>query len=478
MKRVFLIIPLLTSACALGPDYHRPVTAVPQAYKEASEMNGWKMAQPKDQQIRSAWWEAYQDESLNAFVQQAAAANQNLAIAEARYRQALALSNGYRASQYPTVTANTSSTRTKRSDNTTNSSADSITNNHAIGLNVSWEVDVWGRIKKQVEAGDAALQASAADIEVAKLSILSTLAQTYFQLRVFDTQQVLLEDTVKAYERSYTLTRNRYQAGVATKADVSQAESQIKTTQVLARDISLQRSQAEHAIAVLLGKAPSELSIKPNPFDKKTSLVIPAVPASLPAELLERRPDIAAAERRVASANANIGVAKTAFFPALTLGASAGFQSSSLGNLITTPSRIWSIGPLIALSVFDGGLRKSQTNAAIANYDATVATYQQTALAAFQEVEDNLVALDALSEEAILQESAVKAANEALQQSINRYKAGTIDYLNVAVLQTNTLNNQRNAIAIHGRRLQASIALIKAIGGGWDATKINETSTQ
>jgi len=240
----------------------------------------------------------------------------------------------------------------------------------------------------------------------------------------------------------------------------------------------LQRSQAEHAIAVLLGKVPSELSIKPNPFDKKTSLVIPAVPASLPAELLERRPDVAAAERRVATANANIGVAKTAFFPALTLGASTGFQSSSLGNLITTPSRIWSIGPLIALSVFDGGLRKSQTNAAIANYDATVATYQQTALAAFQEVEDNLVALDALSEEAILQESAVKAANEAMQQSINRYKAGTIDYLNVAVLQTNALNSQRNAIAIHGRRLQASIGLIKAIGGGWDATKINQTLAQ
>lgn len=464
------------SACSLLPQYQRPAAEVPAAYKEASELNGWKVSEPQDQQIRESWWEAYQDQQLNQLVQQALSSNKEIAVSLANFNRAMALSGEPRSFQYPTVNANASATRAKRSQNALRVGASPILETYNLGFSASWEIDLWGRIRSQVEAGEASFQATVADLEVVKLSISTNLAQAYFQLRTLDSDYALLESEIKAFERAHTLTKNRYQAGVATKADVNQAEVQLKNTQVLLKDIRLQRAQVEHLIATLIGKTPADLNIPFSPFSDDSAQRIPNVPKVLPSQLLERRPDIAAAERRVAAANANVGITKAAFFPALSLSASAGYQSNQSTNLLNTLSRVWSIGPLVALNVFDGGLRKSQTNAAIASYDATVSTYQQTVLSAFQEVEDNLIALNVLSEESVLQQSAVKSANEALQQSLNRYKAGTIDYLDVAVLQTNALNSQRNAIAIHGRRLQASIGLIKAIGGGWDATKINQTS--
>lgn len=483
MKR-FIVIALvftMSSACSLDQLYQRPVVSIPELYKAQGSLEGWKPSEPKDSQIQAAWWQLFNDTTLNTLVEQALAANQNLALAEARYRQALALSNANRSQQYPSLTANATSTRAQRSGNALAVGNGKIVDTHNIGLASSWELDVWGRIKRLVETGDASAQASAADVAFARLSLAATVAQNYFQLRILDTQQVLLEQSRVAYERSLQLTKNRYQAGVATKADVNQSESIIRTTQVQQVDIKLQRTQTENAIAVLLGKTPAELNlpIQPYPLTENATfnLSLPSIPAAVPSVLLERRPDIAAAERRVVSANANVGYAKTAFFPTVSLGASAGYQSISLSNLISTPSRVWSIGPLIALSIFDGGLRRSQTDAAIAGYDATVATYRQTVLTGFQEVEDYLSALTLLAEEATLQEDAVRASGSTLQQFNNQYKAGTVDYLSVVIWQTNTLNNQRNAITIQGRRLLASVNLIKALGGGWDSTQFFENNT-
>jgi NodT family efflux transporter outer membrane factor (OMF) lipoprotein len=470
LQRIGLIPLLFLSACSLWPDYEKPAVDIPSAFKEANAVNGWKTSQPQDAELRAAWWEHYQDTQLNTLVTQALAANQNIALAEANYRRALAVSSVNRAPLWPTVTANGSASRAKRSTNAIKVGNSPILETYNLGLNASWEPDLWGRIRKQIESGDASLQASKADMEVTRLSLVASLIQEYFQLRVLDTQLVLLDDTIKALERSNQLTLNRYRAGVATKTDVNQADALHKNTLVVAAETRLQRAQAEHAIALLLGKAPSELAIKAKPFNMQGQLIAPVVPASLPAALLERRPDIAAAERRVAAANADIGVAKTAYFPSLNLTAGAGYQSNEFSNLISTPSRIWSIGPLIALNVFDGGLRAAQTKSAIASYDATVAQYRQTVLTAFQEVEDQLAAISLLADEAGFQSAAVKASSDAMQESTNRYKAGTLDYLNVITWQTNTLNNQRNLIAIHGRQLQASVALVRAIGGGWNAT--------
>ena len=476
LPRIALIPFLLLSACSLWPEYEKPAVVIPPTFKEATAANGWKTSQPNDEQLRTAWWETYQDAQLNNLVTQAIAANQTVVLAEANFRRASAASAVNRSALWPIVTANGSATRAKRSTNAIRIGSDPILETYNLSLNASWEPDIWGRIRKQIESGDAILQASKADIEVSKLSLIASLVQEYFELRVLDTQLVLLDDTLKALDRSKQVTINRYRAGIATKTDVNQADALHKNTLVVAAETRLQRAQSEHAIALLLGKAPAELAIAAHPFNMQAQLRAPSVPASLPAALLERRPDIAAAERRVASANAEIGIAKTAYFPSLTLAAAAGYQSNALNNLVSTPSRIWSIGPMIALNVFDGGLRKAQTTAAIAGYDATVAQYRQTVLTAFQEVEDQLTAISLLAEEAGFQQAAIKASSDALQESTNRYKAGTLDYLNVITWQTNTLNNQRNLIAIHGRQLQASVALIRAIGGGWHLASDLNTS--
>jgi NodT family efflux transporter outer membrane factor (OMF) lipoprotein len=453
------------SACMVGPDYVRPQAEAPAAYKEAE---GWKTAQPRDEAIRGNWWEVFDDAELNALEAQIDVSNQTLKAADARVREARALVAQARAALFPTVSANATATRGGTGSRAggvsgAGSGTSGVRNNFNLALDASWELDLWGRVRRNVESTEASAQASVGDLGAAKLSAQAELAQDYLLLRVQDATIRLLDDTVAAYERSLQLTRNQYAAGVAGRSDVVQAETQLKSTQALAIDARIQRAQFEHAIAILVGKAPAELSISVVPFEAK----FPSIPTGMPSELLERRPDVAAAERRAAAANAQIGVAEAAFFPAVTLSATGGFQSSVISNLLSVPSRYWSLGAALAQVVFDAGLRRAQTDRAIAAYDESVANYRQTVLTAFQDVEDNLAAMRTLEEEAGVQDEAVKAARESLAIVLNQYRAGTANYLAVIVLQAAALSNERAAISILGRRLTASVALVKALGGGW-----------
>lgn len=331
-------------------------------------------------------------------------------------------------------------------------------------LNLSWELDVWGRIRRLVEASKASAQASASDLAAIRLSAQAQLAQNYFQLRTLDGQKKILEETIAAYQRTLDLTKNRYKNGIVSRADVLQAETQLKTTQAQAIDIGVQRAQLEHAIALLCGRPASGFSLP----GIAPRLIQPVIPARLPSELLERRPDIAAAERRMAAANAQIGVAKAAYFPTIALGASIGFESTDLSKLLDWPSRFWSLGPSASQNIFDGGLRRGQNAQVRAAYDATVASYRQTVLTSFQEVEDHLAALRILEREAETQNEAVKAARQSLELIINQYKAGIVSYLSVVTSQTTALTNERTALDIHNRRIIASVLLVKALGGGWN----------
>jgi NodT family efflux transporter outer membrane factor (OMF) lipoprotein len=452
------------AACSVGPNYVRPPVETPSAYKEAQ---AWKQAEPRDERPRGNWWEVFNDAQLNALVTQVAITNQTIKAAEARVREARALTRAARAAFFPIVTANASATRSSsRGGTIVGGSVDSsggVRNNYNVALDVNWEIDLWGRVRRTVEASEATAEASAADLESAKLSAQAQLAEDYFLLRAQDAQIRLLNDTVAAYERSLQLTRNQYAVGVVGRADVAQAETQLKSTQAQAIDAAVQRAQLEHAIAILVGKPPAEFSLAA----ETVPTVFPVIPVELPSELLERRPDIAAAERRAAAANAQIGVAESAFFPSLTLSATGGFQSSVLSQLFSLPSRYWSLGPALAQIIFDAGLRRAQTAQAIATYDENVANYRQTVLTGFQQVEDNLAALKILEQEAAVQDEAVKAARESLAIVLNQYRAGTANYLAVVVIQAAALNNERTAISILGRRLTASVALIKALGGGW-----------
>jgi len=451
------ILALALAACAVGPDYLRPDAAVSDAYKEAT---GWKVAEPQDESSRGNWWEIFGDPQLSALIESIDMSNQNVLLAEARFRQARALAAQSRAALFPTLDADASITRSR--------SAGAVSDNRSVALNSSWEIDLWGRLRRALESSAANAQASAADLAAARLSAQAELASNYFQLRVLDAQKQLLDDTVTGFDKSLELTRNRYAAGVAAKVDVVQAETQLKSTQAQAIDTGVQRAQLEHAIAVLIGKLPSELSIAPVPL----AVTMPRVPLGLPSELLERRPDVAAAERRAAAANAQIGVAKAAYFPSLTLSASGGFRSQNATDLFTEPSRFWSIGPALAQSIFDAGLRRAQTEQAVAAYDATVAQYRQAVLAGFQEVEDNLAALRILEEEAKVQQDAVRAARESVLLTTNQYKAGIVSYINVVTVQTTQLSNERTAVGILGRRLIAAVTLVKALGGGWSTAEI------
>lgn len=454
--------------CSVGPNYVRPTADSPSSYKEAVP---WKQAEPRDQEPRGKWWEVFKDPKLDALVAQVEVSNQTIKGAEARVRQARALTQQARAALFPLVSANVGATRSGSGGGSTSSNnagsnvqAGGVRNNYNVALDVSWEVDLWGRVRRTVEAGEASAQASVADLESAKLSAQAQLAEDYFLLRVQDAQIRLLNDTVDAYQRSLQLTRNQYAVGVAARADVAQAETQLKSTQAQAIDAGIQRAQLEHAIAVLLGKAPADFSVAAEVVPTE----FPAIPPGLPSELLERRPDIAAAERRTAAANAQIGVAEAAFFPSLTLSATGGFQSSVLSQLFSLPSRYWSLGAALAQTIFDAGLRRAQTAQAIATYDENVANYRQTVLIGFQEVEDNLAALRILEQEAAVQDEAVKAARESLAITLNQYRAGTANYLAVVVVQATALANERAALAILSRRLSTSVALIRALGGGWN----------
>lgn len=460
------------SGCTLGPNYARPGVEAPAAYKEAQ---GWKTAEPRDNEPRGNWWAVFNDPQLDALLSQVEVNNQTIKAAEARVREARALTQQAQAAYFPIVTANASATRSggragtgSNASSSTSSNQSGPRNSFNAALDVNWELDLWGRVRRTVEAGEATAQASAADLEAAKLAAQAQLAEDYFLLRAQDAQIRLLADTVEAYQKSLQLTSNQYAVGVVGRADVAQAETQVKSTQAQALDAGVQRAQLEHAIAVLLGKAPADFSIAAEPV----ALTFPAIPPGLPSELLERRPDIAAAERRAAAANAQVGVAEAAFFPSLTLSATGGFQNSVLSQLFSLPSRYWSLGPALAQTIFDAGLRRAQSAQAMATYDENVATYRQTVLTGFQEVEDNLAALRILEQEAAVQDEAVKSARESLTITLNQYRAGTANYLAVVIAQTTALSNERAALTILGRRLSASVTLIKALGGSWSATQL------
>ena len=452
------------SSCTLGPDYAKPETTQPLLFKEAV---GFKLAEPKDV-MSEKWWELFNDTQLNTLEAQVEVSNQNIIAMQARFRQAQALVASSRSAYFPQVTGSASKTRNQPSGNSTNSiNGPAIRDTNSISLNLDWEADIWGRISRSVEANQASFEASASDIAATKLSAQAELAQNYFSLRIADSQKKLLDETVAAYQKSLELTQNRYKAGVVGKADVVQAQTLLKSTQAQASDLGIQRAQFEHAIALLIGKAPSDVAIKLSPLN----IVMPDIPVNVPSTLLERRPDIAAAERRVASANAEIGVAKAAFFPSLTLSALAGFQSNNLSDLLSVPSRIWSLGSSLAMSVFDGGQRSALSDQAIAVYDENVATYRQTVLTGFKEVEDSLVAIRVLQEEQKLQSEALEAARASQTYTTNQYKAGVVTYLDVINVNNIALNNERTLINLQGNQMLNSVLLIKALGGGWESKK-------
>lgn len=457
-------------ACAVGPDYVRPVVDTGTQYKEGQgETPGWKPAQPADHTDRGEWWQVYGDPVLNSLMDRLNIANQDIAQAEANYRQSLALVRGARAAFYPTVGLGAGVTRAGRggfsgSTSSGSSSTGNVSNSYSLQGTVSWEADVWGSVRRSVEASRAGAQASAADLAAARLSAQSTMAQDYFQVRVLDEQKRLLQETVDTNERSLQLTVNRYNAGVAGKADVAVAQTQLENTRAQLVDLEWQRGQFEHAIAVLLGDPPSAFSLPEQKFTQQ----VPAIPVGLPSALLERRPDVAGAERRTAQANAQIGVATAAWFPSLTLSADGGFSSGQFAQWLTAPARFWSIGPALAQTLFDGGLRSSQIESARAAYDAQAAAYRQVSLGALREVEDYMIQLRVLDREQTVQRRALEAARESLALTRNQYKQGLIDYLSVAVLENTALTAERSAISLVGNRLTASVQLIAALGGGWD----------
>lgn len=455
----------LLSACAVGPDYQRPQTAEIAQYKEAE---GWTQANPSDALARGAWWELYGDQQLNGLIEKLNSSNQTVAQSEAQYRQAQALVRSARGAFYPSVDLSLGKTRSSQgtgsSSSSLSSSSSGIRDTYNAELGVSWEADIWGKLRRGLEADEASAQASFADLAAMRLSQQSELVQNYLQLRVIDQQKRLLEATVAAYQRSLQMTQNQYRAGVSGRDAVAQAQTQLKSTQADLVDLIWQRAQFENAIAVLTGQAPADFSIA----EVQTIPKLPQVPVSLPSQLLERRPDIASAERSVIAANANIGVAKAAYYPDLTLSLSGGYSSSTSQNLISLPNRFWSVGPKLALPLFDGGQRSAEVDRTEAVYDQTVAQYRQTVLDGFREVENYLVQLKVYEEEAAVRQEALDAARDSLRLTENQYKAGLIAYIDVVVVQATALSNERSVLNILQSRLIASVQLIAALGGGWD----------
>ncbi|QLC72325.1 efflux transporter outer membrane subunit [Pseudomonas sp. LPB0260] len=469
-----IVLSLLLAGCTLGPDYQRPPLATPAQFKQ---IDGWTLAAPGDALARGNWWTLYGDEALNRLVDRLNLSNQNLAAAEAQYRQARALARGTRAALYPSLSGSAAVSRggqgAGQSLGAGGSAAAGVVDSYQLSLNAAWELDVWGKLRRALQVSQAAYQASAADLAALRLSQQAELVQNYLQLRVLDEQQRLLEATVGAYARSLKLTENQYRAGIVSRSDVSQALTQLRSTEAQALDLQWQRAQLEHAIAVLVGVPPSELQIA-----KQTRLpALPQIPVALPSQLLERRPDIAAAERRVMAANAEIGVAEAAWYPDLTLSASGGYRGSSFADWVSLPNRFWSLGPELALRLLDGGARRAELERSEAAYEQTVADYRQTVLSGFREVEDQLVQLRVLEQEARVQQDALDAAREALRLIENQYKAGTVDFTSVVNVQTTALDNERSSLTLLGSRLDASVRLIAALGGGWQtppASKMEE----
>jgi len=467
---VLVLVPvLLLGGCmAVGPDYRRPEAPVSADWKQGAL---WKPATPQDLSRGDAWWTAFSDSRLDALIAAIEPSNQNIRAAEAQYRQALALITQARAGLFPTLTGNVQATRSQSPATTNARTGTTTTAGRATvqdgGISASWELDLWGRIARTLEANQASAQASAADLAAARLSARAALAQAYFQLRVAEQRASLLADTVEANQRALQIAQNRYAAGVVPRADVIQAQSQLASVQAQLIDTEVPRAQLQHAIALLVGRPPAALSIPAGPLPPLPS----QVPLALPSTLLERRPDIAAAERRVAAANAQIGVAAAAWFPSLTLSGAAGFRSTDLSNWITAPVRYWSLGPSLALTLFDAGRRRGIVDQNAAIYEQRVAQYRQTVLAALVEVEDNLVALRVLSDEAAAQARAVDLARQTLQITLNQYKAGLVGFNNVVTAQTSLLSAEQAALSVLGRQFDASVVLVRALGGGWSTTE-------
>ena len=458
------------TGCTVGPKYHPPALQAPSAYKEVGD---WKPAQPNDQNLGGSWWAIFQDPQLDELEQQIDVGNQNLKAAEAQFREARAALRYNRADYYPTVTVAPSATRSRISARRPPATSvfDGITyNDFVLPVDVSYEADVWGRVRKNVESYREQAQASAADLATVNLSMHADLAIDYFQARSLDAEEQLLNSTVKQYEQALELNQSRFEGGIASEVEVEQAKTQLQTTRAAAIDVGVLRAQYEHAVAILIGKPPAEFSLPPLPLTAPP----PHVPISVPSELLERRPDIAAAERRVASANAQIGVAKSAYYPLISLGASGGFESSAITTLLNGPSGLWSIGLSAVETVFDGGRRRSLNDQARAAYDFQVAAYRESVLTGFQQVEDNLAAVRILEGEAKVQDEAVVAAQRSLDLSVTRYKGGVTSYLEVITAQSAALANEVTAVNILGRRMANTVLLIQALGGGWDRSSLPE----
>ncbi len=458
------------SACSVGPDYVRPRVAVPASYKEAGN-KGWRLAQPNDAIDRGRWWEVFNNPELNALVQRVNVSNQNIAVAIAQYQQAVALVGEAQAAAVPTIGATASVTRQKFSTTgASNSSFNSgISSDYQGTLLASWEPDLWGLVRRQVESSKASAQASAAQLASVRLSMQATLAQDYYQLRTADHDQKVLDDAVTAYKKALKLTTQRFAAGVAAESDVIQADTQLRTAQAQAIENRITRAQLEHAIAVLVGVPPANFSIPP----KLISMIPPSIPLQVPCALLERRPDVAEAERQMAAANAQIGVAIAAYFPTLTLSPTGGYESSNLAKLFTQPALFWSVGPQLAETLFDGGLRASTTAAARAAYEQSVANYRQTVLAAFQDVEDNLAAQRLLVAEVRAQKKARDEAYRALHIVLNNYTAGVAAYTDVIVEQNIAYTADKTYQDVAGRQMTTAVGLIKALGGGWHGLSSN-----
>ena len=460
---------LLCSACTVGPKYQRPVAVAPPTLKELAGNDQWKMATPSDELLKGKWWETFGSEELNRLEDMVNIDNQNVKQAEAQFRQARALIDLNHANYYPTIGSAPAITQIDSGKNT--GRLPGTTQSFSLPATVTWEPDLWGRVRLAVENASENAQVSAADLENIRLSTQATLAADYFTLVGDDMQEALLQRTIVAYQRNLQLTINRYNGGVASKSDVTLAQTSLAGAQAMATDLRIGRATNEHAIAVLIGRTPAELSIP----EAKINAPPPPIPVAVPSLLLERRPDIAGAERQVAAANANIGIQLTAYYPTLSLSATPGLLSTGLANLITWGSRVWSAGPTLSQTLFDFGRRDASIVGAQAAYDATAANYRQTVLAAFQEVEDDLATLRYLAEEAIQQQDAVVAAEQALDLELARYRAGTDSYLNVITTQTIALSDEQQAVSILQRRMLAAVDLVKAMGGGWDVSTLPTT---
>src|SRR5271154_2331230 len=466
----------LLIGCNIGPKYHRAPVDTPPIYKE---LDGWKVAQPQDTSIRGNWWELFGDPQLNALEEQVNVSNQNIAAAAANFLVARAMVKEARAQLFPTVTVNPGATwarpsATLRSNNSgtggtgTSSTSTGTFADYILPFDASYQVDLWGKIRNQVNANIYAAQASAADLQNVRLTAQAEVAVDYYQIRAQDSQIQLLDETVKAYQLSLDLTKALFQTGIDSDQSVAQAETQLETTQAQATNLGILRAQYEHAIALLVGKPASSFSIPADPLNAGP----PDIPVGVPSQLLERRPDVAAGERSMAQANAQIGVARAAYFPSLTLSASAGLESSSISKLFTWPSRFFSVGPQMSETIYDGGLRRATMQQFRANYDETIANYRQDVLTAFQQVEDNLASLRILSQELQQQDAAVKAAQRNLTIAMDRYRTGLDPYLDVITAQTALLGDQETAVSLRMEQMTSSVQLIEALGGGWDASQL------